>query len=979
MKDNHASNQPDNNHASPDADDTILPTPFDFGSLLEAIVVHWRRVMANGLLFLLIGLIAAVAIFRPTYTASVQLSRYEPPLASDSFKPQQLTTPALLGMITSSDVLQKTGSELTPPLSAEQLASRLKITEDHNSELIMVEATGKTRLDTVSLANLFCLEAIRSTQGMQKEEAIEAGSLITQQLANSDADRATVTQQLAGIEILRATARQKEQALRLISNTPTAGKVDGAEITRLGEKTQAARDELADLQARYTDVHPLVREQKARVAALEAQLLLLSEKAKKSNVAATPAATGLPPETAQASADQSTGYDALALRLGNIESGHADLVARQRVIELFATQPPGYMRLIHAATNENVLAHHNWLSIGVLALLCGALGMLGSIIFIAIRELLDDRLKTGADVKRVTRLPLLATLSDLDMMSPAHKTNWAFRTWTALQNKLSASPNQGLVCGFTSSGPGEGRSTWIKLLSQSARQCGFTVLTISSSQAACENFGQDSRDEKADVPRPPMWDASSLSTMVMANPTQLMETLSVSNFSPSANLPLSSGWVWELDRRKQWQRALHSWRAIDNVVIFVELPPMSDPETVLLAENMPNLIWLAESHKVEAAETLEQLETLRNARCRLVGAVLNREPASHSKRRLGRWVGHRSSLLASILGLISGPAVSAQVASSAGPDSIPAQTQQASFDVIDAMQRAPWQQRLTLGPGDLLNLSVFGQPELTQTQVPVGPDGRISYLEAQNVMATGLTVDEFRAALNGELGKFRNAPEVIVVPAEYRSKKYYILGAVVKKGSFPLNRPMTILEAISQADGLETGVVDHNQIVLADLSRSFLARQGKHLPVDFEKLFLEGDLTQNIALEPNDYLYFSSDDRQQVFVLGEVRFPGIVTFTPHTSTLEAIAVRGGFSDRAWETRLLIIRGSLDHPQTFVVNANDVLSASAADFQLQPRDIVYVSSRPWIRAEDLLDDATQAFVQAAVITATGRWVDPIGGR
>jgi protein involved in polysaccharide export with SLBB domain/capsular polysaccharide biosynthesis protein len=979
MKDDHASNQPDNHHGLPEADEIHPQAPFDFGSLIEAVVVHWRRVVVNSLLLLFLGLIAAVAIFRPTYTASVQLSRYEPPLASDSFRPQQLTTSALLGMISSSDALQKTGSKLTPPLSAEQLASRLKITEDHNSELIVIEATGKTRLGTVSLANLFCLEAVRSTQAIQKDEATEAGNLITQQLANSDADRATVTQQLAAIEILRATARQKEQALLLISNAPTAGKVDGAEITRLGEKTQTARDELADLQARYTDVHPLVREQKARLAALEAQLLVLSVKASKSNDAAAAAATRLPPETAQSSADQSTGYDALALRLNTLETSHAELIARQRVIELFATHPPGYMRVIHAATAEDVLARHNWLSIGVLALLCSALGLLGTVIFIAIRELFDDRLKTGADVKRVTRLPLLATLSDLDAMSPTNKSNWAFRTWTALQNKLSVSPNQGLVCGFTSSGPGEGRSTWIKLLSQSARQCGFTVLTISSSQAACENFGQNSPDEKEEVPRPPMWDASSLTTMVMANPTQLMEKLTVSNLSPSANLPLSSGWVWELDRRKQWQRALHSWRAIDNVVILVELPPMSDPETVLLAENMPNLIWLAESHKVEAAETLEQLETLRNARCHLVGAVLNREPASHSKRRLARWVSHRSSLLASIVGLISGPAVSAQVLSSAAPDPISAQAQQASFDVTDSAHRAPWQQRLTLGPGDLLNLSVFGQPELTQEQVPVGPDGRISYLEAQNVMANGLTIDEFRAALNSELGKFRSAPEVIVVPAEYNSKKYYVLGAVVKKGAFTLNRPITIIEAISQADGLETGVIDHNQVMLADLSRSFIARQGKHLPVDFEKLFLEGDLSQNIALEPDDYIYFPSGEQQQIYVLGEVRFPGPLTFNPHTSTLEAIAVRGGFSDRAWQTKLLVIRGSLDHPQTFIVNAADVLSAKTADFQLQPRDIVYVSSRPWLRAEDLLDDAATSFVQAAVITATGRWVDPIGGR
>jgi len=973
MKDDHASNNRSDNYPSlPEADDTSLPTPFDFGSLIEAVVAPWRWIMINGLLFLVLGLIAALAIFRSSYTASVQLSRYEPPLVLDSFKPQPFTTAALFSMISSPDALQKTGSKLTPPLSTEQMAGHLTLTEDRDSDLIIVTATGKTPLEAVSLANLSCREAVQSTQTMQKEDAIEAGSLIAQQLANSEADRARVRQQLAAIESLRAAARKKEQTLQLISNAPTVAKVDSAKITRLDERTQTARDELADLQARYTDAHPLVREQKARLAALEAQLLLSVQASKADDAAAAGSVVAATPpsETASASADQSTGYDALALRLSALENSHAELVARQRAIDLFAIHPPGYLRMVHIATVENVLARHKWPSIGVLALLCGALGALGTIVAIAMRELLDDRLKTGADVKRVARLPLLATLGNLDTMSPAKKENWAFRTWTALQRRLSMSPNHGLVCGFTSSGPGEGRSTWIDLLSQSARQCGFTVLTISSSEANGRKFSPP------DESRSPMSDSTAFTAMVTANPAQLMEKLTAPNLSSSVNLPLPSGWVWELDRRKQWQRALNSWRMIENVVIFVELPPVSDPETVLLAENMPNLIWLTESHKAEAAETIEQLETLRNARCRLVGAVLNREPAFTSKRNVARWFGHRSSMLASVFGLMSGT-VSAQVPAPAA-DPPPAQSRGA-FAVTDPAQRAPWQQRLTLGPGDLLNLSVFGQPELTQLQVPVGPDGRISYLEAQNIMAAGLTVDEFRTALNLELGKFRSAPEVIVIPAAYRSKKYYVLGAVGKKGAFPLNRPMTIIEAVSQADGLEMGVTDRSEVVLADLSRSFIARQGKHLPVDFEKLFLEGDLSQNIALEPDDYLYFPSGERPQIYVLGEVRFPGALVFSPHTSTLEAIAVRGGFSDRAWRTRLLVIRGSLDHPQAFVVNAADVLSAKTTDFQLQPRDIVYVSSRPWIRAEDLLDDAASAFVQSVIVTATGLHVDPIGDR
>lgn len=976
MKNDRASDERDDRQTLPETDDVRPATPFDFGSLIEAVVTRWRCVLIASLIALLLGAAGAVAIVRPSYTVPAQLSLYEASAASGSFKPQPLTTAVLFGMISSPEALQRTRSRLNPPLSEQQLARRLTLSEDHTSELITVTAVGKTSLEAISLANLFCLESVRFTQAIQKEEALEAGRLVAQQLANSETDRAKVRQQLAGIESLRVASRQKAEALRQVSDAPTVAKVDTATITRLEQKAQAARDELADLQTRYTDAHPLVREQKARLAALEAQLVL-SVNASKSDEAAAPgtAAAALPPpETGSISADQSTGYDALALQLSTLESSHAELIALQRASALVATDPPGYIRVIHAAAAENVVVRFNRLTIGILAFLCGALGGLGAIMVIAIRELLDDRLKTGADVRRVTRLPLLATLGNLDTMSPTTEANWAFRTWTALQHKLSVSPNHGLVCGFTSSGPGEGRSTWIELLSQSARRCGFTVLTLSSSEAAGRKFDEVPPNKETGETPSPMSDSNISTALVTTNPVQLMETLTASKLSPSANLALPSGWVWDLDRRKQWQRALNSWKAIENVVILVELPPVSDPETVLLAENMPNLIWLAESHKAEAAETLEQLETLRNARCRLVGAVLNREPASPFKRRFSRWLGHRSAVLASVAGL-AGSGTSAQ----ALPPVDPAPQVQAAFGVTDPAQRAPWQQRLTLGPGDLLNLSVFGQPELTQMQVPIGPDGRISYLEAQNIMAAGLTVDEFRASVNLELGKFRNAPEVIVVPAAYRSKKYYVLGAVVKTGAFPLNRPMTIIEAVSQANGLEMGLIDHNLVVLADLSQSFVARQGKHLPVDFEKLFLEGDLSQNIPVEPGDYFYFPAGNRQQIFVLGEVRFPGPVFFSPETGTLQAIAVRGGFSDSAWRTRLLVIRGSLAHPQCFVVNEVDVLSAKTPDFELKPRDIVYVSSRPWIRAEDLLDAGATAFIESAIITATGLHVDPIGDR
>ena len=85
---------------------------------------------------------------------------------------------------------------------------------------------------------------------------------------------------------------------------------------------------------------------------------------------------------------------------------------------------------------------------------------------------------------------------------------------------------------------------------------------------------------------------------------------------------------------------------------------------------------------------------------------------------------------------------------------------------------------------------------------------------------------------------------------------------------------------------------------------------------------------------------------------------------------------GGFTPRAYKSRVLVVRGSLDHPETFVVNAAAILSGKAPDFKLLPRDIVYVSRNPWVVAGEIVDMAAKAFVQSALVQATTRYVAPL---
>jgi len=298
-----------------------------------------------------------------------------------------------------------------------------------------------------------------------------------------------------------------------------------------------------------------------------------------------------------------------------------------------------------------------------------------------------------------------------------------------------------------------------------------------------------------------------------------------------------------------------------------------------------------------------------------------------------------------------------------------------SLSVTTPTKLAAWQQRLTLGPGDVLDFALFNMPDATRPEVPVGPDGRVSFLQARDLMAAGLTIDELRAKVDAELSKYYQNPRSIITPVAFRSKKYFVLGAVVGRGVYTFDRPLTVIEALARAGGVETGLYGRDTVELADLAHSFLVRHGQRVTVDFERLFQHGDLTQNVPLEPDDFLYFTPADANEIYVLGQVAAPGVAAFLPRTSLMSVIAARGGFTPEAYRSRVLVVRGSVTHPETFVVDTASILSAKQPDFKLQAKDIVYVGTSPWVKAEEVLDTAVTAFVQGFVVNTTARKVGP----
>ncbi len=922
------------------------PAPLDAWAVLDLLRHRWRSLAAWTVVIAAAGALVAGAIWGRTFTSSAQLIRYEPSSVDDSFHPRALAAPSLVVMLQAPGLLEDVGSHLQPPLSAKELAEHLEITLDRNNDVVTVTATGHSKEETIETVNRYCAAAIAYTQAIQRQEAIEAGDNLNHQLVQVEND-ITLTR-----KAIPASSEAAVAALAADSD------VEDVVASGLSQRIQTAREQLDDLLMRYTDAHPLVREQRARLAAL------VEEQRVSAPASPTHAASGPRPAAQPAASPMYYGRVApedvaISERLRSQESNRALIIARQHAIQPFRDNPPGYFRVLLSAAANPTQLQRNRLQIALFACAGALVGFFGSAAQILLGDIFDNRIRTRVDVRRITGLPLLATLGDLKKMSAASQEQWAFRTWTALQGKIGASPNLGLVCGITSANSGEGRSTWIGLLSRAARSCGFRVLTI---------IAQPSKELSEELARLEGRPASGNGKHAalpngddMSVPAHIVKQLTSEECPPVVSIPLP-GWIWNLERRKQWRGAFEAWCAIDHVVILVELPPASVAETVLLAETIPNLIWLVDSNKTDSTETLVDLKTLRDASCNLVGAVFNRERATPTRSHFSRWLGCASVGLMLALGL-------------AAPVARAAAEAPAAFSVASPVERAEWQQHLTLGAGDVLSFHLYGFPELTRENVPIAPDGRISYLEAENIVAAGATVDELRERINADLGRFRRSPQAYVTPVAFHSKRYFVLGTVEQKGVFYLDRPITVIEAVARAHGFATGISEGDTVNTTDFSRSFLSRGGHRVPVDFERLFMHGDLSQNVALEPNDYLYFPASNAGEIYVLGEVGLPGPVAFDSNSSALSAIVSRGGFTERAWKAHVLVVRGSLDHPVAFTVDIAGALTGRSPNLALQPGDLVYVSDRPWIKAEELLDHAATAFVASAVVTWAGLNVGP----
>lgn len=110
-----------------------------------------------------------------------------------------------------------------------------------------------------------------------------------------------------------------------------------------------------------------------------------------------------------------------------------------------------------------------------------------------------------------------------------------------------------------------------------------------------------------------------------------------------------------------------------------------------------------------------------------------------------------------------------------------------------------------IGPLDVLTIKIWNQPNLSGA-VSVGPDGMLSMPLIGEVKAAGLTQKQLRDLITERLKECCvNNPEgeVDVAIGKINSKRYYVYGGVLRAGEFPLDRDMTVMDALSNVGGFK--------------------------------------------------------------------------------------------------------------------------------------------------------------------------------
>ncbi|GJL49378.1 polysaccharide biosynthesis/export family protein [Candidatus Nitrospira salsa] len=151
-------------------------------------------------------------------------------------------------------------------------------------------------------------------------------------------------------------------------------------------------------------------------------------------------------------------------------------------------------------------------------------------------------------------------------------------------------------------------------------------------------------------------------------------------------------------------------------------------------------------------------------------------------------------------------------------------------------------------PGDELDIKFFYNPDLNEL-VTVRPDGRISLQLVGETIAAGRTPYSLTELLKKEYDRELKQPEITVIVRSFGAR-IFVDGEVEKPGELELTGPLTVMQAISRAEGATDEAWDQALII-----RRIQGKQPFVIAIDIKSVLSGEDFSQDIGLVPFDIVY----------------------------------------------------------------------------------------------------------------------------
>jgi polysaccharide export outer membrane protein len=225
------------------------------------------------------------------------------------------------------------------------------------------------------------------------------------------------------------------------------------------------------------------------------------------------------------------------------------------------------------------------------------------------------------------------------------------------------------------------------------------------------------------------------------------------------------------------------------------------------------------------------------------------------------------------------------------------------------------QENYRLGPEDQIEIRVWDHDDLTR-KMQIGLDGRLSFPFVGEIHVKGFTVHELEKDLERRLADgYIIGPHVSITVLDYKSQKFFVVGSVQKPGAYPWTKPITVVEAISQAGGISTV---GGRLVSGAMAIVVRAQKGERpekpkLPEQSPPgLKITVSLSAASAGDPKHNVEIGNGDTVYVpalvfYVSGEVKRPGRYPYEENMTVLQAVTTAEGLTDKASTRGIHIVR------------------------------------------------------------------------